>query len=204
MAAAGTGAALGGAAGQFANMGFTRKDEDEADKYGFLFYTRSGWDPFDFGHFFQIMIDKGLDKGVAFLSDHPTLASRVETAKERASQLGPDAERYRQPPVATPARFRALQDRTVQVARTMPSDTTLSKQTQELLQALPRSCLTPAVQADQVRARKQLQDDLERQSQHQQQRASAGTPAADATEPPASDVISRPRGRRPRTSGSEE
>src|SRR3954464_8927170 len=121
------GAAAGGAAmalGQVAGATFTRGDEAEADKYGFYFYTHAGWDPERFGHFFQVMIDKGLDKGVAFLSDHPSLASRVQTAKERAAELGPDSERYRQSPVATAAQFRALQDRTVQVARTMPSDTT--------------------------------------------------------------------------------
>ena len=38
------GAGLGGAGASFLNMGFTRGDEAEADKAGFNFYTRSGWE----------------------------------------------------------------------------------------------------------------------------------------------------------------
>jgi predicted Zn-dependent protease len=167
------GAGAAAALGQVAGATFTRKDEAEADKYGFHFYTRAGWDPEDFAHFFQIMIDKGLDKGVAFLSDHPTLASRVQAAKERARELGPDVDRYRRPPVASGSRFRDLQDQAARVARTMPNDKTLA-QTKELLQALPRSCLTPAVQDDQVRATRQLQRDLEAQYRRRQ---SAGADA---------------------------
>ena len=170
------GAGAAAALGQVAGATFTRRDEAEADKYGFLFYTRAGWDPHDFDHFFQIMIDKGMDKGVAFLSDHPTLASRVQAAKERARELGPDADRYRRPPVASAARFRDLQDQAARLARTMPNDKTLA-QTRELLQALPRSCLSPAVQDDQVRATKRLQRDLEEQDRRRaNQSAAADTP----------------------------
>src|SRR4051812_44693200 len=42
------GSAAAGAAmlaGQFLGMGFTRDDENEADKFGFQFYTHAGWDP---------------------------------------------------------------------------------------------------------------------------------------------------------------
>jgi hypothetical protein len=108
------------------------------------------------------MIDKGYDKGVAFLSDHPTLASRVQAAKERASKLGPDARQWERPPVASPSKFRELQDRAARLAKTMPDDKSLA-QAQKLLAALPRSCLTPAVQEDQVRAQKSLLRDLEEQ-----------------------------------------
>jgi predicted Zn-dependent protease len=48
------GTAAGGAAlmaGQLFGMGFTRSDEGEADQYGFIFYTRAGWDPDQFGDF---------------------------------------------------------------------------------------------------------------------------------------------------------
>lgn len=156
------GTAAGGAAlvaGQLLGMGFTRKDEDEADKYGFLFYTRAGWDPEQFGDFFQIMIDKGLDKGSEYLSDHPTLKSRVEKSKERARQLGPEAAKWRKAPVADIAQFRSLQKRAADVGRNMPSDKTLAGAA-ELLRALPRSCLTPAVQEDQKQAQKDLQQEL--------------------------------------------
>jgi predicted Zn-dependent protease len=152
------GAAL--AAGQLFGTQYTRKDEAEADQYGFYFYTHAGWDPQRFGHFFQIMIDKGLDKGVAMLSDHPTLASRVKAADDRAKKLGPEADRWRRDPVADASRFRDLQRRAAQVARNTPDDKSLAK-SQELLQALPRSCLTPAVQEDQVAAGKRLQRELQ-------------------------------------------
>jgi predicted Zn-dependent protease len=186
------GSLAGGAAlalGQVAGATFTRGDEAEADKYGFYFYTHAGWDPERFGHFFQVMIDKGLDKGVAFLSDHPTLASRVQVAKERARELGPEADRLRKPPVADASRFRDLQERAARLGRTLPSDKTLA-QTQELLRALPRSCLTPAVQEDQVEAKKQLQRDLE--SQERRRKSASSSDAAVSS----SDVVSAPRRRR--------
>ena len=159
------GTAAGGAAlaaGQLVGTQFTRGDEAQADEWGVYFYTHAGWDPELFGRFFQLMIDKGYDKGVAFLSDHPTLASRVQAAKERARKLGPDARQWERPPVASPSKFRELQDRAARLAKTMPDDKSLV-QAQKLLQALPRSCLTPAVQQDQVQAQKSLQRDLEEQ-----------------------------------------
>jgi predicted Zn-dependent protease len=188
------GSLAGGAAlalGQVAGATFTRGDEGEADKYGFYFYTHAGWDPDRFGHFFQVMIDKGLDKGVAFLSDHPTLVSRVQAAKERARDLGPEADRLGRPPVANASRFKDLQDRANRLAKTLPSDKTLA-QTQELLQALPRSCLTPAVQDDQVKARKRLQRDLE--AAQDRRRTSAGPAGGTSSSYAASpdDTISSP------------
>jgi predicted Zn-dependent protease len=220
LAAAGAGALVGGkenastysslaggavgALGQVAGATFTRKDEAEADKYGFYFYTHAGWDPNRFGHFFQTMIDKGMDKGVAFLSDHPTLASRVQTANQRAKELGPDAERWARAPVADPSQFRRIQQRAQELARSMPDDKSLA-QTQELLQALPRSCLTPAVQEDQVRAR----DDLQRKLRAAEQRGRSGSSASSSSSSAASsgaspsDVVSSPP-RRHRTPPSDE
>jgi predicted Zn-dependent protease len=163
------GTAAGGAAlaaGQLIGTTFTRGDEAQADEFGFYFYTHAGWDPQQFGHFFQLMIDKGYDKGVSYLSDHPTLASRVQTAKERASKLGPEARQWARPPVANAARFRQLQERAAQLSKTLPDDASLA-QAQKLLAALPRSCLTPAIQADQVEAQKSLQRDLENQEKRQ-------------------------------------
>jgi predicted Zn-dependent protease len=157
-------------AGQLVGAGFTRKDESEADKYGFYFYTRAGYDPDRFDDFFQTMVDKGMDKGPAFLSDHPSLASRVEDAKRRADELGRDADRWKKEPVAGGAAFRRLQERAEVVGRDMPSDKTL-EQTQELLQALPRSCLTPAIKEDQVEAQKELQRDLKEAEERERQRA---------------------------------
>jgi len=167
------GTAAGGAAlaaGQLVGTQVTRGDEAQADEFGFYFYTHAGWDPQLFGRFFQLMIDKGYDKGVAFLSDHPTLASRVQTAKERAANLKADERNLQRPPVADAAKFKSLQVRAARLAKTMPDDASLAK-SQELLQALPRSCLTPAIQADQVAAQKKLQADLE--AQEKTQRGSA-------------------------------
>src|SRR5688500_19396482 len=65
------GATAGMAGGQFINMGFTRKDENEADDLGFTFYTRAGWDPNKFSDFFQQMVDKGMDTTPEMMSDHP-------------------------------------------------------------------------------------------------------------------------------------
>jgi predicted Zn-dependent protease len=153
-------------AGQLVGSNFTRKDEAEADKYGFVFYTRAGWDPDRFDDFFQTMIDKGYDKGPEFLSDHPSLANRVKDAKARADKLGPNAEKFRQRPVASGADFQRIQRRAQEVGRNMPDDKSL-EQTQELLQALPRSCLTPAIREDQKEAQRNLQRDLERAERQQ-------------------------------------
>jgi predicted Zn-dependent protease len=166
--------ALGSAAmlvGQFAGMSYTRADENEADKYGFVFYTRAGWDPDHFGDFFQKMIDKGLDTTPEMMSDHPTLRSRVAATKDRASRLKPETKQWRKPPVAGPAEFRQLQDRATQLGKTMPDDTSL-KQTQALLAAMPRSCLTPRDNVnlpDQKAAQQQVVTDINSAAAKQQQ-----------------------------------
>jgi predicted Zn-dependent protease len=152
---AAAGAGVGLLAAQFANMGFTRKDEDEADKLGFYFYTRAGWDPERFADFFQHMIDKGYDKTPAMLSDHPTLKSRVEATQRRISELPNGAERWRRSPVADTREFRRLQQRAVSLGRNLPDDTSLEN-SQELLQALPRSCVAPVDPEDAEQARERL------------------------------------------------
>lgn len=161
--AAVAGAGLGAAGGQFINMGFTRKDEAEADRYGFDFYTRAGWDPNHFADFFQQMINKGYDKTPAITSDHPTLKSRVEDAKRRTKELPPQAKQWRQPPVANDSKFRALQQRADELGRKLPDDQMLAS-SQKLLQALPRSCVAPIDPPDAVKAR----EDLSKQAQQGQ------------------------------------
>src|SRR5688500_4835184 len=165
------GAALGAGAGllvaQFANMGFARKDEAEADDLGFKFYTRAGWDPHKFDDFFQQMIDKGYDKTPAYLSDHPTLQSRVEAAQRRTTALPEHADDWRRPAVASGQRFRDLQARSARLGKTRPSDTTLAN-SQELLQALPRSCIAPVEPQDAVQARERIARRAEAAEQRQQ------------------------------------
>jgi predicted Zn-dependent protease len=145
--------------GQFLNLGYTRDDEDEADKWGFHFYTRAGWDPGRFGDFFQQLIDKGLDTTPEMMSSHPSLASRVANAKKRAAALPPEASSWRKPPVADAARFAALQKRATEIGQRTRSSDQLAK-AQTLLSAVP-SCVTPEDQPDQKAAQRKLAMALE-------------------------------------------
>jgi predicted Zn-dependent protease len=152
------GAASGGAAlaaGQFIGMGYTRKDEAQADEYGFDFYVHAGWDPKQFGAFFQQMIDMGYDKTPEVASDHPSLKSRVEEANKRAADLPPDAKKWRKPDTADGAKFKQLQARAAKLAKTMPDDKSL-EQAQTLLSAFS-SCFSPADQPGQAQARQKMQ-----------------------------------------------
>jgi predicted Zn-dependent protease len=153
-------------AGQVVGMGYTRKDEDEADKLGFQIYVRAGYPPEHFGDFFKRMIEMGYDKGPAILSDHPTLKSRVESAERRAGELPPDAGRWLQPPIADAPKLAQLQERSREIGKKMPDDKSLAN-AQELLAAMPRSCLTPAVHEDQIEAERHVAQRVE-QAQHAQ------------------------------------
>jgi len=151
------GSIAGGAAligGQFLGMGFTRKDENEADKLGFYFYTRAGWDPRQFAGFFQTMIDKGFDTTPELASDHPTLASRVESTAKRIEELPPSAPGWRRPPVADAAKFRQLQDRSKQLANTVASDK--SMEAAKLALAAFPSCVAPVDQPSQTKAKEEI------------------------------------------------
>ena len=119
------------------------------------FYTRAGWDPNKFADFFQQMIDKGMDTTPEMISDHPSLKNRVAETKERVKKLPPTAPGWRRPPVATPERFKQFQARAAELGKTLPSDKTLAG-SQELLAALPRSCVSPVVQPDEQKARESL------------------------------------------------
>jgi predicted Zn-dependent protease len=149
------GGGLAGAAAQFLNQGFTRGDEDEADKYGFSFYIRAGWDPQHFADFFQRMIDMGLDTAPQYASDHPTLASRVAKTQERVAHVDPrETDRRRRPPIADAQQFRQVQQRAVAAARNTPDDKSLAA-AQLMLAAFP-SCVAPVEQPQQQRARSTL------------------------------------------------
>jgi predicted Zn-dependent protease len=156
-------AALGMVAGNFVGMRFTRSDEAQADECGFHFYCLSGWDPDHFGDFFKTMIDKGYDKGSELTSDHPSLASRLKIAQERARTTPdlPPRQQLRKPPTASPAEFRRYQEAAGRASKTTPDDTSLAK-SQKLLAAIPRSCLTPVDPPDQQKAREELMQDLKK------------------------------------------
>ncbi|MCY2952192.1 MAG: M48 family metallopeptidase [Planctomycetota bacterium] len=164
---AGSAAAAALAAGQFVGMSFTRGDEAQADQFGFDFYTQAGWDPNHFGDFFQHMIDLGYDKGTEMLSDHPSLKSRVEVAKKQAAALPPQAKDWRRAPVADANTLKQLQAKAQQVAKTMPDDSSLQN-SQKLLAAMPRSCLTPAIHEDQKKAELAVMADAEQAKQAKQ------------------------------------
>ena len=146
------------AAGQFIGMGYTRGDERQADQLGFQFYAHAGWDPAQFPGFFRTLIAEGYDKTPEYASDHPTLASRVEAAKQWAAELPPAAVQWRKPDTASPQQFAALKQRVQQITRSMPNDKTLS-QARMLLAAFP-SCVTPVDQPGQKQARASLQQYL--------------------------------------------
>jgi predicted Zn-dependent protease len=139
---------------QFLNLGYTRGDEAEADQWGFHFYSHAGWDPARFGDFFQQLIDKGLDKTPEAMSDHPSLSSRVEAAKERAAKLPPEAAGWRKPPVAGSSEFASLKARAEKIGSSMPTSEQLAK-AQTLLSAVP-SCVTSVDQPDQKQAQERL------------------------------------------------
>jgi predicted Zn-dependent protease len=141
------GAGVGLLAGQFLGMGFTRGDEDEADKYGFRFYARAGWDPNHFADFFKRMIAAGYDTTPELASDHPTLRSRVASTERRVSELPPNASQWRKPPIADTARFAQIKARSVEIGKTMPNDKSM-QQAQELLAAFS-SCVAPVDQPEQ-------------------------------------------------------
>lgn len=148
--------------GQFLSLGYTRSDEEEADKWGFHFYVRAGWDPDRFGDFFQQLIDKGLDTTPEMMSDHPSLANRVADAKKRSAALPPEAASWRKPPVADTGTFASLQARAAQIGKTTKTSEQLAK-AQTLLSAVP-SCVTPEDQPDQKAAQRRLVMALEARS----------------------------------------
>jgi len=155
------GTQLSGTAFNFANMGFTRGDEAEADAVGFHFYYHAGWDPAQFDHFFKTMIALGYDKTPAIESDHPTLASRVEASEKRIKELPADAvEKYHQPRIREQAGFNEIKARAARLAAVSPNDKSLAN-TKQLLQALPRSCWVPFDPDD----RKQAQQDISQKIQ---------------------------------------
>jgi len=160
------GLGLGMMAGQFIGKGYTRNDENEADKYGFRFYVRAGWDPRHFADFFKRMIAAGYDTTPELASDHPTLASRVQHTERRISELPANAERWRRPPVANKSEFTRLKRRADQLADSMPSDKSL-EQAQTLLAAFS-SCVAPVDQPEQRQVRQQA---IQAQQQQEKQKA---------------------------------
>ncbi len=147
--------------GQFVGAGFSRKDEDQADKFGFRFYVIGGWDPDRFGDFFRQMVAKGYDTSDPMAS-HPQLSQRVKNAERRAAEWKnerPDWQRHRQPNIVGPQRFAELRDRARKLTRSMPKDKSLEA-AQLMLAAFP-SCVAPTAQPSQTKARKRVAELLQ-------------------------------------------
>lgn len=158
MTGATIGAGVGYAAGQFLGLGFTREDEDEADKIGFQFYVRAGYDPDRFADFFRQMIAKGYDKSPEITSSHPKLSNRVKNAERRARELPPIAKQWRKPNIASAERFAELQNRAKLYAKKVPRDKTLEA-AQLMLAAFP-SCVAPEDLPEQKQAQQKILDSL--------------------------------------------
>jgi len=141
-------------AASFLDLGYTRDDEEEADEWGFAFHARAGWDPQHFGDFFRQLIDQGQDGTPEALSDHPSLASRVERAEKRAAALPPEAASWRRPPIADARRYALLRQRAQLVAKTMPTSEQVAL-AQTLLAAVP-SCVLPVDPPAQKEAQRRL------------------------------------------------
>jgi hypothetical protein len=99
-------------AGQFVGMSYTARDEAEADKMGFAFYTHARWDPNKFGDFFQEMIDKGTTR-VGVPERPPESQEPRGRGEEARHALPAQASQWRQPPIANDSEFKHLQARSV-------------------------------------------------------------------------------------------
>ena len=151
---------LGGSAalvGQAVGSGYSRRDEDEADAIGFEFYVRAGWDPDQFGGFFQTMIDRGYESNDPMAS-HPKLSDRVRNARQRSASWKSSNPRWqasRRPNTATHEQFVQLQRRADAAARAMPRDNPRVAAAELLFDAFP-SCVAPTQQQRQVAARQEI------------------------------------------------
>jgi predicted Zn-dependent protease len=151
---------LGGSAalvGQAVGSGYSRRDEDEADAIGFEFYVRAGWDPDQFGGFFQTMIDRGYESNDPMAS-HPRLSDRVRNARQRSAawkSSNPQWQALRQQNTASPELFAQLQQRADAAARAMPRDNPRVAAAELLFDAFP-SCVAPTQQKRQVEARREI------------------------------------------------
>ncbi len=99
---AGAIAALGvSAAGQQAQINYTRSNEKEADRVGMQYLSRSGYDPIGMPGFFQKLERKNRFVGGAnypeFLRTHPITINRIAEAQQRAEQYKKQMKAFKSP-----------------------------------------------------------------------------------------------------------
>ena len=97
----GAAAAIGlSAAGQQAQINYTRANEKEADRIGMRYLSRSGYDPSGMPDFFQKLERKNRYVGSnypEFLRTHPVTINRIAEAGQRAEQYKRKIKRFRSP-----------------------------------------------------------------------------------------------------------
>mgnify|MGYP000874245603 CR=1 FL=1 len=80
---------LGDVAGNLVSLGFSRKDETEADMQSVQYLMDTKYDPRGVARFFEKMEDRGESLGpLVFLSTHPNPENRVEKIYEKWKELG--------------------------------------------------------------------------------------------------------------------
>ena len=87
--------------------------------------------------------------------------------------MPPEASSWRRPPVADVGQFRQYQQRAQQVGKNMPTSESLAN-AQQLLQALPRSCLTPRDQDPSLRDQREAQLNIVNYLERKQQQSGRG------------------------------
>ncbi|MCU7938336.1 MAG: M48 family metalloprotease [gamma proteobacterium symbiont of Bathyaustriella thionipta] len=96
----GAATALGlSAAGQQAQINYTRANEKEADRVGMRYLSRSGYDPSGMHGFFQKLERKNRYVGnyPEFLRTHPITINRIAEATQRAEQYKRAMKRFKSP-----------------------------------------------------------------------------------------------------------
>jgi hypothetical protein len=143
-------------------------------------FVHAGYHPDDFAGFFRTILEEEKKGGGGgqpeFLSDHPSTPNRIAAAEQWAKEWKakrPDWERRITRPVADASAFRRIQQRSVEVARNMPDDKSLSGSA--LMAALPRSCMFPDEPhpPGAKRAQQQLLQQAEQDQQGQSQQPEA-------------------------------
>lgn len=112
--------------------GYSRDEEGVADKVGFQFYSRAGWDPAKFADVFQAQLDKsgGTPANAAAAggsTDHPPLEERIANAQKRANELPADASSWKKSAVASSLQFRKVKDRAATAVASMPASDSLTQ-----------------------------------------------------------------------------
>ncbi|MCP3848763.1 MAG: M48 family metallopeptidase [Gammaproteobacteria bacterium] len=88
------------AAGQQAQINYTRANEKEADRVGMRYLSLSGYDPAGMPGFFQKLERKNRYVGSnypEFLRTHPITVNRIAEASQRAAQYQRERKRYKDP-----------------------------------------------------------------------------------------------------------